>query len=115
MLTGMIQRASSTKPPGVLAFSYTLRYHSGPADPSAVFLQGWVLAADARSGVTQQQARNLSIHFPQGHLPGRQATNSSGILSNSTTGLVVTGCTLQLKSGGLLATAYGTYLVPGRL
>jgi hypothetical protein len=109
----MIQRASSTKPPGVLAFSYTLRYHSGPADPSAVFLQGWVLAADARSGVTQQQARNLSIRFPQGHLPGRQAANSSagnGILSNSTTGLVVTGCTLQLKSGGLLATAYGTYL-----
>jgi hypothetical protein len=83
-----------------LGFTYMLKGQP-LVDAGSAYLQGYTLTATA-SGIAQTESYNVSLTFPKGHQLDPYGTSADSF------GMVVTGLSLPLKSGGVLATLYGT-------
>lgn len=105
IVNGIVPPADPTEPS--LGFSYMLKGEPD-SDASHAYLQGYELAATA-SGVAQQAALNVSFAFPEGHQLDPYGTSKTAFA------MVVTGAVVKLRSGGHLATLYGTYKGDGAM
>jgi hypothetical protein len=107
ILNGVVPLGNSTGTASALGFTYMLK-GKPLVDAGRAYLQGYTLTATA-DGVSQTKAYNISLAFPPGHGvdPYQKSDDSFG--------MVVTGLSLPLKSGGILATLYGTCASCSRL
>jgi hypothetical protein len=112
LLNGVVPDA--TDPSSALGFTYMLkgqpRCTGLPVCTGlrSAYIQSYQLKSSA-AGVEQVSASNVTLAFPAAHAlaPHGAAPNHQ---SNTSFGMVVTGMTIKLKSGGWLATMYGYYL-----
>ena len=105
ILNGLVHSSASSS--RALGFTYMLK-GKPQVDAGSAYLQAFTLDASA-AGVTQTSATNVTLTFPAGHQLDPYGNSTSAF------GMVVTGCVVPLRSGGHLATLYGTYKADGAM
>lgn len=94
IVNGLVASGGGSGPS--LGFTYMLKGEP-TVDPGSAYLQAYTLAATAL-GVVQQSSLNVSLSFPVGHLPGPYGNSTTAMA------MLVTGCAIELRSGGHMAT-----------